>query len=71
MLKEKPPIFIDAKDLVINTDPSNDAVQVIHKPTGLITECNTYKSYFKNKIDALMILKEKLGNLELESLKNS
>ena len=70
MLKEKSPVFIDAKDLLISTNPLNDAVQVIHKPTGLVTECNIYKSSFKNKIDALIILKEKLGNLNYKAKKS-
>ena len=59
-------IFIDAKDISVNTNSLDYSVTIIHLPTGVKAKCNRYKSQHKNRIDAMLILREMLYNLELE-----
>lgn len=61
MVHPRNTIFIASSDIKVDINTIDHSVKVTHIPTGTIAEYKRYKSAHKNKIEALLLLREMLS----------
>lgn len=60
-------IFISSTDIKVDNSPIDHSVKVTHMPTGIVAEYKRYNSAHKNKIEALLLLREMLSELQFRN----